>query len=59
MIVRAEKRRAFHADGPITKRGPFRGAGNYADVLRHDVYHALYEEPDPWSPRRLFAGTRA
>ena len=37
MIVRAEKLRAFHADGPITKRCAFGGAGNNADVLGHDL----------------------
>ena len=35
MSVRAEKLRAFHADGPITKRRAFGGAGNNTDVAKH------------------------
>ncbi|SRR6266568_3221251 len=37
MIVGAEKLRAFHADGPITKRRAFSGAGNDTDVVGHDL----------------------
>src|SRR6185369_15152814 len=36
MSVRAEKLRAVHAEGPITKRRAFGGAGNNTDVLGHD-----------------------
>ena len=35
MIVRAEKLRAFYANGPITKSRAFGGAGNNTDVLGH------------------------
>jgi hypothetical protein len=35
VIVRAEKLRALHADGPIAEGRAFGGAGNDADVLRH------------------------
>ena len=37
MIVRAEKLRAFNADGPITKSCAFGGAGNNTDVVGHDL----------------------
>ena len=37
MIVRAEKLRAFNADGPITKSRAFSGAGNNTNVLGHDL----------------------
>jgi hypothetical protein len=33
MVVRTEKLRAFDADGPITKRRAFGGAGDNSDVL--------------------------
>jgi hypothetical protein len=35
MRVRAQKLRAFGADGPIAKRCAFGGAGNDADVSCH------------------------
>ena len=37
MSVRAEKPRAFHADGPIAESRTFGGAGDDTDVLGHDV----------------------
>ena len=37
MIVGAEKVRAFHADGSITKRRAFGGAGNNTNVVGHDL----------------------
>ena len=37
MIVGAEKLRAFHADGPITKSRAFGGAGNNTNVVWHDL----------------------
>ena len=33
----AEKLRAFHADGPITKSRAFGRAGNDTDVVGHDL----------------------
>lgn len=37
MIVRAEKLRAFHANGAIAKSCAFGGAGNNTDVVGHDA----------------------
>src|SRR5712691_6380258 len=37
MIVVAEKVRAFHVDGSITKRRAFGGAGNDTNVVGHDL----------------------
>src|ERR1051325_4159429 len=37
MIMPAEELRPFHADGAITERRPFGGAGHDADVLRHGL----------------------
>jgi len=37
MIVVAEKLRAFHVDGSITKRRAFGGAGNNTNVVGHDL----------------------
>ncbi len=37
MIVGTEKLRAFHADGSITKRRAFGGAGNNTNVMGHDL----------------------
>ena len=37
MRVRAEKLRAFHADGPIAERRALGGAGDDTDVLRHEL----------------------
>ena len=37
MIVGAEKLRAFHADGSITKRRALGGAGNNTNVVEHDL----------------------
>ena len=45
MIVRAEKLRAFHADGPITKRCAFGGAGDNSDMVGHDLILQKCREP--------------
>jgi hypothetical protein len=37
MIVPAEKLRAFHADGPITKSCALGGTGDNTDVVGHDL----------------------
>ncbi len=37
MVVRAQKLRPFHADGPITKSCTLGRAGNDTDVLGHDT----------------------
>ena len=39
MIVRAEKLRTFHADGPVAERCAFSGAGNDSDMLGHDSFY--------------------
>jgi hypothetical protein len=36
MRVRAEKLRAFDAEGPITKSGAFGGAGNHTYMVEHE-----------------------
>jgi hypothetical protein len=37
VIMRTEKPRAFHTDGPITKSCAFGGAGDETNVLGHDL----------------------
>src|SRR2546422_3935372 len=63
MIVRAEKLRAFYANGPITKSCAFGGAGNNTDVLGHhsilSEIHIEYAPMKTQQTRREFMGIAA
>src|SRR2546422_11726697 len=63
MIVRAEKLRAFYANGPITKSCAFGGAGNNTDVLGHhsilSEIHIEYAPMKTQQTRREFIGIAA